>query len=219
MLNHKIIALYGNWGSGKSTVIETLKYRIDTEGRKLETKNEKLISIKFDAWKYEKEDNLPYALLEFILSELENYEKFDLKTKAEIRIIKNKLLKSGKIVFKSIHVSYKFLRFTFEPKNDESKAKEIENIVEGFKTLSNILKDSNKRLIVFIDELDRCEIENVLNLLSSIKLLFVSGENINYFVAVDKEAVSKALENRYGDKIKAEEYLEKIFNFSFYMPV
>ena len=35
---------------------------------------------------------------------------------------------------------------------------------------------------------------------------------------MDKEAVSKALENRYGDKIKAEEYLEKIFNFSFYMP-
>jgi energy-coupling factor transporter ATP-binding protein EcfA2 len=224
LLNHKIIALYGDWGCGKSTVIETLKYRIEKEEKiiKRRTKNgikdEKLISIKFDAWKYEKEDNLPYALLEFILSELENHGKVDLKTKAEISIIKNKLLKSGKIVFKSIHVSYSFLRLTFEPKNDEGKAKEIENLIEDFKMLSDILKDSNKRLIVFIDELDRCEIENVLNLLSSIKLLFASGENINYFVAVDKKAVSKALENRYGDKIKAEEYLEKIFNFSFYMP-
>jgi hypothetical protein len=71
---------------------------------------------------------------------------------------------------------------------------------------------------VFIDELDRCEPEHILDLLASIKLFFAYGENIIYFVAVDKEAVSKAIKTKYGDVIKAEEYLEKIFNISFNMP-
>jgi ABC-type dipeptide/oligopeptide/nickel transport system ATPase component len=224
LLSHKIIALYGNWGSGKSSIVETLIDRYKEANKKLETTfnsksiNEELITIKFDAWKYEKEDNLPYALLDFILSKLENHKKANLGIRTKIKIIKDKLLKSGKIVFKSIGAKFEFFGIEIGLEQDDDKRKEIDNLFEGFNILSNILKKNNKRLIVFIDDLDRCEVENVLNLLSSIKLLFASGDNINYFCAVDKEAVSKALKNKYDDKVKSEEYLEKIFNFSFHMP-
>jgi hypothetical protein len=37
-------------------------------------------------------------------------------------------------------------------------------------------------------------------------------------VAIDKDAVSKAIKTRYGEIMKSEEYLEKIFNISFNMP-
>jgi hypothetical protein len=37
-------------------------------------------------------------------------------------------------------------------------------------------------------------------------------------VAIDKDAVSKAIKTRYGEIMKSEEYLEKIFNISFSMP-
>ena len=224
LLSHKIIALYGNWGSGKSSIVETLIDRYKEANKKLETTfngksiNEELITIKFDAWKYEKEDNLPYALLDFILSKLENHKKANLGIRTKIKIIKDKLLKSGKIVFKSIGAKFEFFGIEIGLEQDDDKRKEIDNLFEGFNILSNILKKNNKRLIVFIDDLDRCEVENILNLLSSIKLLFASGDNINYFCAVDKEAVSKALKNKYDDKVKSEEYLEKIFNFSFHMP-
>ena len=110
----------------------------------------------------------------------------------------------------------------FDEKEDEEfknmsyhqKVKELKNC---FRELSNILRKDNKKLIVFIDELDRCEAENILSLLASIKLFFSLGgedkdenKNIVYFVAVDKDAVAKAIETKYKNIIKAEEYLEKI---------
>ena len=61
---HNSVALYGDWGSGKSSVILTL-----IDGFK---NDEDVITIKFDAWKYEKEGSLSYALLEHIIYELEN---------------------------------------------------------------------------------------------------------------------------------------------------
>lgn len=203
--NYKTIALYGNWGSGKSSVIETL---IDRYGNNRET-----ICIKFNAWKYENEENLPYALLEHIIAELGKNEDI----KFEIKMIKDSLLKSGKIVFKSFGVNYGIFNLSFE-KIESEKYGKIETLIEKFEELSYILLENNKKLIVFIDELDRCERENILKFLASLKLFFTSGDNINYICAVDKEAIEKALKHKYGDEEKAEEYLEKIFNFSFNMP-
>ena len=80
-------------------------------------------------------------------------------------------------------------------------------------------EDTKKRLVVFLDDLDRCEPENILNLLSAIKLFFTFGSGRVLFICgVDKEAVNKALKIKYDDIIKANEYLEKIFDFSFNMP-
>ncbi|XRP97240.1 KAP family P-loop NTPase fold protein [Methanocaldococcus sp. 16A] len=234
--SYKIIALYGNWGCGKSSVIKTLMKELDSENKVIQcikkdygikklteliinelsnesiNKKEKLILIKFDAWEYENEDNIAYALLNKIIEELEK----DADIKYEIKAIKNEILKSGAIVLKSVSVNAGFFGFNFECGNE--RYKEVENLKNGLNKISNILSKNNKRLIVFIDELDRCEKENILKFLSSLKLFFTSGDNINYICAVDKEAVKEALEHKYNDGEKAEEYLEKIFNFSFNMP-
>ena len=57
-----------------------------------------------------------------------------------------------------------------------------------------------------------------MNLLSTIKLFFTLGKGkVIYFCGVDKNAVSKAVKVKYGEIIKSEEYLEKIFDISFNM--
>ena len=76
-----------------------------------------------------------------------------------------------------------------------------------------------KKIVVFIDDLDRCETENILNLLSAIKLFFTLGDNIIFVCGLDKNAVQRALKVKYNnDEEKAEEYLNKIFSLSFSMP-
>ncbi|WP_055435946.1 P-loop NTPase fold protein [Lacinutrix algicola] len=72
--------------------------------------------------------------------------------------------------------------------------------------------------IVFIDDLDRCEPENVLNLLSALKLFFTYGKKTIFFCGIDKKAVKEAVKTKYGEVVKANEYLEKIFDISFTMP-
>ncbi len=52
---NNMIALYGNWGSGKSTIINTLDKILDEKKYK---------SIIFYAWKYERDQNLAFSLYE-----------------------------------------------------------------------------------------------------------------------------------------------------------
>lgn len=64
-IDNNLIALYGEWGSGKSTVFKTLKAELEKEP-------EKYTPLIFEAWKYEKDKNLPLSLYEFILDKIIN---------------------------------------------------------------------------------------------------------------------------------------------------
>lgn len=91
--------------------------------------------------------------------------------------------------------------------------------IEFRKWEDDVTKGEDPKInIVFIDDLDRCEPENVLNLLSALKLFFTYGEKTIFFCGLDKEAVNAAVKNKYGNVVKANEYLEKIFDISFTMP-
>jgi hypothetical protein len=69
-----------------------------------------------------------------------------------------------------------------------------------------------------VDDLDRCEPENVLNLITALKLFFTYGEKTVFLSGIDKDAVTKAVKTKYRDVIKSEEYMEKVFDISFNMP-
>ncbi len=61
---HKTIGVYGEWGSGKTTFL----WMVDQCLR-----DERIIPVWFDAWKYDKEDNLWSALIQKILDQATVY--------------------------------------------------------------------------------------------------------------------------------------------------
>ena len=74
---------------------------------------------------------------------------------------------------------------------DEAKThftKSVSAINTLKKSIENALSSHlpNGRLIVFIDDLDRCDIENILAILSGLKL-FLSSKQCLFVLAVDKE--------------------------------
>jgi len=218
-----MIALYGNWGSGKSTIINTLDKILDEKKYK---------SIVFYAWKYERDQNLAFSLYERLVDELEcnkQKRKF-LKTAWD-------LLKGG---LKGIDIPLGIVQLSpskaIKGIEDAITEKSIKNSLysrirefekQFSKLIMEILGKENKLLIIFIDDLDRCEPERILDLLSMIKLFFTLGvesyskkeSKIIFFCGIDKEAVNEAIRKRYGNIIKSEEYLEKIFDISFSMPL
>ena len=212
MTENKIMALFGEWGSGKSSV---LKY-IDKQ-----LKKETFSTLYFNSWEYEKDQSLALSLFDALYcgAEYENKKIVGLREKA-FRVLG--------AVAKGFTINLPF--GTFNPKDmidyaenteKDSYYKEVQSFKESFKDLEDAIlgEDTKKRLVVFLDDLDRCEPENILNLLSAIKLFFTYGSTRIMFVCgVDKEAVHKALLIKYNDVIKANEYLEKIFDFSFNMP-
>lgn len=212
---NNMVVLYGNWGSGKTTLIHSIEKQINKDFYK---------PVIFNAWRYEKDENLACSLFEFLLDELKVKEDI----KKQIRKLGGILLKGS---LKSItvigNIAEEYEKFLEKVSSEKSLYKKISEFETEFQSIlkSNLEKD--KILLVFVDDLDRCNPENVLDLLSSIKLFFTLGEEsslnepksrVIYFCGLDKDAAIKAAELKYRDKIKGEEFLEKIFDTSFYMP-
>ncbi len=76
------------------------------------------------------------------------------------------------------------------------------------------------RLIVFIDDLDRCLPEKAIGVLEAIKL-FLDVENAVFVIAVDRDIIARGIRVKY-DKIASEidgtRYLEKIVQLPFDLP-
>jgi DNA polymerase III delta prime subunit len=222
---NNMIVLYGNWGSGKTTLIHALEKELDRQKYK---------PMVFYAWKYEKDDNLAFSLYECLLDKLIK----DSKQKKEYIKTARDLLIGG---LKGVNISVPFVNIDphkvikgieealLEKKSENSFYSKIKNFEVKFnKLVEQILKEQDKKmLIVFIDDLDRCEPDHILDLLAMVKLFFTLGKEsvigkdskIIFFCGIDKDAVKKAVKKRYGDIIKSEEYLEKIFDLSFEMPI
>lgn len=82
--------------------------------------------------------------------------------------------------------------------------------------------DPNTRLMVFIDDLDRCNPERVVDVLEAMNLLLAFKQFI-VFLAVDTRVVASVIEASYGDALRRAgisgyEYLDKIVQLPFSIP-
>lgn len=213
----KMFSLYGNWGSGKSSLMKFLENELKSDFN----------TFFFEAWEFEKDENLAMSLLEFVTKKSED------KTES----LAGDILKYGGRILRGLGKSIKINipLFPNGPAIDLEPAAFVEEMtkneqlsfyeaLEGFKKefvrMEDFLTkgDSPKYNIIFIDDLDRCEPDQVLNLLSAIKLFFTYGKKTIFFCGVDKKAVEEAVKTKYGEVVKSNEYLEKIFDISFSMP-
>ncbi|MBE7659743.1 P-loop NTPase fold protein [Tenacibaculum finnmarkense] len=201
----KIFSIYGEWGSGKSTLMKYLEKELKGSFN----------TFFFESWEFESDANLANSLLEFLAKKS--------NTKADTFLVNGSKLLEG--FAKSVTFKAPFANFS---------AKEMLNHVDNqtfFELKEQFSKDfidwenkitegdkAPKYNIVFIDDLDRCEPKNVLNLLSAMKLFFTYGKKTVFLCGIDKKAVTEAVQTKYGDIVKANEYLEKVFDISFSMP-
>jgi energy-coupling factor transporter ATP-binding protein EcfA2 len=206
----KMFTIYGEWGSGKSTLLKYLQKEVKSSFN----------TFFFEAWEFESDSNLSLSLLEYLIKESDETTE---KACKELLKIGEKLFrgftKSVSITFPGVSIDGSKIYEPFE--NDE---KSFLQSKEEFKTEFIRWEDNITRSerpdynVIFIDDLDRCEPENVLNLLSAIKLFFTYGKKTIFFCGIDKKAVSEAVKTKYGEVVKANEYLEKVFDISFSMP-
>ncbi|EJS46386.1 hypothetical protein ICE_05212 [Bacillus cereus BAG1X1-2] len=219
---NNMVALYGEWGSGKTSVMEYINKNITNYN-----------VVFFEAWKYEKDSNLSLSLFEMILDKVEAEAKTDPLRQAleDVKLIGKTLLNFSKNLLFNYKMSLPGMTINIDQATKDT-IKEMDKLIErtsfytnlkNFNTSYNKLLDkyyetTNKKLLVFIDDLDRCSPENVLDLISSIKHFFIDSDKVVYFCGVDKHAVSKAINIRYQNIIKSEEYLEKVFDVTFNMP-
>lgn len=105
--------------------------------------------------------------------------------------------------------------FIEQVKIEKKKKEQIAKLKAALKKIIN--KQKNKKLIIFIDDLDRCSPAYAIKFLEYIKHLF-DVEGCIFVLAVDEEQLRSAIEVVYGNK-NGEDFLSKIIDFRFKLPI
>ncbi|WP_445712269.1 KAP family P-loop NTPase fold protein [Flavobacterium sp.] len=216
-----VIGIYGKWGDGKTSFLNLLENKIDLFEKEKEGNG--LLKYHFNPWQY---NNVDEVLFDFFggLSQkmcLRNDEKWK---KVGERISKySRYLKSVKISA-SVGVTKNFgTKVTFEPSEilkvlgEDLKGEEL--TLEALKEKVNIaLEAVQYKVIVFIDDIDRLDKNEIYTILKLIKLN-ANFHKFIFIVTLDAEHVAKAINNRYGDNIEdGYLFLEKIINIPIHLP-
>lgn len=98
--------------------------------------------------------------------------------------------------------------------------KDIKNFHDEFE---KILKETNiKHLVVFIDELDRCSPETILDIIEAMRL-FLFAKGTSFVIGADQRLIEYAIKTKYKEVIGnnldiGREYMEKVIQYPVNIP-
>jgi hypothetical protein len=213
------IGVFGAWGSGKTTLMNLVRKGLETQGTK---------AVWFNAWKYDGKEVIWNALMQAIFYRMKSDP--DMATdsdfldrlkdtagrlalfaaKTATRLIPGNIVKEGDV--DAVVAALKPLSA-----NDE----QFEFINKFETTFDGLVKEyvgQNGRLVVFVDDLDRCLPENAVAILEAIKL-YMDRTNVMFVLGVEPAVIEEGIRARYRDnkKLQAKDYLEKIVQLPFVM--
>ena len=221
------IAIDGKWGSGKTFFVKQVKMIIDAFNisrhiddceiiRDLWNKNNKNISLKqqvcvyYDAWENDNDEDPIFSLIYSILSEVEiNYSFNNEKSYIDIAasILEFFTGKNFTQIIKNLK-NDSFLKELKENKN-------IKNKIEEF--LNSIIEKKGERLVVFIDELDRCKPSYAVKLLERIKHYFFKPK-ITFVFSINTMELQNTIKRYYGEGFNSWGYLDRFFDLRISLP-
>lgn len=242
------IGIFGNWGYGKSSLMLLMQKEVDNEIAKQKDagKEWRVLQVRFNGWQYENYESTKYSLIQVLLDSVESYlsANKDFFEKLDGLLRRINLLKAGVLLFKK----YAWSKIPSEikehlPSNEELKAcidvdnidkfrAEFENdrtslFVTSFRKLfESIIKDAQfKSVIVYIDDLDRCSGERMIDCIEAIKL-FLNVEHTAFVLGADERMVELAIKEHYPvqDRNKSviyspfSDYLEKLIQIPYRLP-
>lgn len=167
--------------------------------------------VYFNAWEHDDEEN---PILSIIYQLIKKYNLFDETHEKKLTsvlngintIIKNGSL--GKLDFSGL-IEKNNLVESIETKDEIKKAVNS--------TIDNLINERCNKLVIFIDELDRCNPNYAVKLLERIKHYF-TDERIVVVISTNMVELSNTISGMYGYKFSSSVYLDKFFDVRLELP-
>ena len=224
-LNENImIAVDGKWGSGKTFFVKQFKYLIDYVGEFLDGNvfnsddisffkkiHDNSLVVYYNAWENDMHTDVLQSLIFNILDEYPNLKnqvvKFGDFKQMFKSFLRDFIYSSSKELFdiNNIDSIKSFKDFSSEIVTIQEKKVAFDNLVD------NMLGEKN-RLILIIDELDRCKPSFAVALFETIKH-FYTNEKITIIVSTNNLELSHTIRNYYGSDFDGFGYLNKFYDF------
>lgn len=220
--NNSIISIDGKWGSGKTFFIKQFDYLIRKfnlfDDRILSEKNKEIFSrlknnnlvVYYNAWENDSHDNALESLIYNILNEypkqkkqLIDFNEFKKLIKPFCRDVVHSL-SNGMFDLNNIEKMNSF----------EDLAKNIFTIEEKKKAFNKLIDEiliDKQRLILVIDELDRCKPTFAVEMLETIKH-FYSNSKMTIIITTNNLELSNTIRKVYGQDFDGYGYLNKFYD-------
>lgn len=227
------IGIYGDWGSGKSSLMRMVEESLRSD--------DKILTIKFNGWLFEGYEDAKSVLMGTILEEIgENRtlkgdaKKLFSKMLKQVDYMKvaKSLVKHG-ISFAAggpaglaitgmgdlISLAQKINPQDYVKAEEDTSKESLRMSIRKFhEDFSKLLQDLKiEKLVIFIDDLDRCNTDTVIDTLEAIKL-FLYVPNSAFVICADEKIIEYAVRRRFpeipGRGLEvASAYLEKLIQF------
>ena len=227
------IAIDGSWGSGKTFFVHQVKMFLDANNsfltsmeeddkssiislwKQAHSKDAELdyqaqVSVYYDAWENDNDEDPMLSLVHAILKNVD--ADFTLDNNKDCIEIASTILEffTGKD-WNALIDSFR----SEDPLAELRKSKAIEEKIKEF--LDSLLEERGNRLVVFIDELDRCKPSYAVRLLERIKHYF-ANDRITFVFSVNTYELQHTIKRYYGDEFDACRYLDRFFDLRVSIP-
>ncbi len=205
-------AISGDWGSGKTVFMHQFMTVLQNQdmmekcGLSSMTANEYEVFY-YNAWENELLQKPSIAILNSLLAKYYPYDATD-KEKLE-----NFLTRIGNIALKLTTAGALGLEDFKSSNSDEIDVKKINQTFSD--AIDYILKRTNRtRVIIIIDELDRCKPTTVIKLLEEVKH-FYSHESLCFLFSADLKQLGHTIKKLYGTEFDSDLYMQRFFDAIF----
>lgn len=203
-----VIAVNSPWGMGKTTFIRMWEAHLNKE------EQERVLALCFNAWETD------FAVDPFVpfLAKMENnipthQEKWDAVKKLGIEILPH-----------LVGVGFGGVAGAIAQKTADALAtdavhsckNQIEVVAKFKAALREYTKTSGQRVVIFVDELDRCRPDYAIKVLERIKHLF-EVEGVTFILALDRGQLGNSVRGLYGDRLDADTYLRRFIDLDYTM--
>ena len=203
-----VLALYGPWGSGKSTVLGYVLHYL-----KQAPESERPVVVPFNPWWFSGQENLARAFLGQLQAVLpEEYSGFK-KLGKKLSEFSEALGGAAEIAGGAFGIPVPRGVAKAGLKILGPKPKDVPALKNS---LSKLLLEEAKQILVVIDDIDRLVPDEVRQLFTVIKAL-ADFPYVTYLLAFDREVASDAISAQTG--LPGERYLEKIIQVPFELPL
>ncbi|WP_162623305.1 KAP family P-loop NTPase fold protein [Confluentibacter sediminis] len=216
------IGIYGKWGSGKSSLLNLIERHIEIFHK--DKGDKPYIKFHYNPWIYQTKEEMLFDFFETLSRKLnysgsENLKKAGKFIKKYSRYLKAVKLSASVGVPKMFNAGITVEPYEILQKLGEDLEGEDKGLNELKEDIDKSLNESSKKIIIFIDDVDRLDKDEIFTLFKLIKIN-ADFKNLIFIICLDPDHVAKAIHKRYGsNKESGKEFLEKIINIPLELPL
>jgi hypothetical protein len=208
------VGVYGEWGTGKTTLMRSIEKKIASND---------IMTVWFNAWRFEREDQFAIvSLMKAIAYRMGDHPLY--------KTVKPYIWKGLASVGKGLAAKYLLPEKYVDELRDRLSAdtrildEDKDTIYyDGIKRIEEAInriveKHPLSRVVIFIDDLDRCSPTRTLEVFESIKV-FLDIKGFIYVIGLSYDTISKLITTAYKESgITGEHYIRKIIQIPVMVP-